>query len=111
MSNGNSKHDIQDENDSDLYTFTYWNNLDVSKAQEAVDYIEEKLKENFKKLKVKDIDKMYKIDDIKSSEENEILVKIKLKKNNGLVERAARNVQSGYRSTNQHLVSIRSIQR
>ena len=103
--------DVQVENDSDLYTFTYWNNLDVSKAQEAVDYIEEKLKENFKKLKVKDIDQIYKIDKIESSEENEILVKMKLKKNNGLVERAARNVQTGYRSKNQHLVSIRSIQR
>ena len=64
------EYDIQDENDSDLYTFTYWNNLDVSKAQEAVDYIEEKLKQNFKKLKVKDIDKIHKTDEIESSEEN-----------------------------------------
>ena len=73
--------------------------MDVSKAQEAVDYIEEKLKTNFKMLKVKDIDKIYKTDENQSSEVTEILVSVTV----------ARNIQTGYRSRNQHLVSIKII--
>ena len=39
-----------------------------------------------------DIDHIYKIYEIESSEEKEFLVKIKLKKNNGLAETATRNI-------------------
>ena len=97
------------ESDCDLYIFTYWDNQKASKAQEALDYIEKTLKHNFKKLKVKDSDQIYKVDEIEHLEENEIQVKVKLKKNNWSVERAARNVQTAYLPENP--VSIKNILR
>ena len=36
-----------DDSDCDLYIFTYWDNLKASKAQDALDYLEKTLKQNF----------------------------------------------------------------
>jgi hypothetical protein len=77
--------EVSDDSDCDLYIFTYWDNFKASKAQDALDYFEKTLKENFKNLKVKDSERIYKVDKIEHLEENEIEVKIKLKKNNWLV--------------------------
>ena len=46
--------------DCDIYIFSYWDNFKVSEAQEAIDYIEGKLKQNFRKNRVKDSDQLYK---------------------------------------------------
>ena len=100
----------QSENDCDMYTFRYWNNQKQSEAQEALDYIEEQLKHNFKKNKVKDSDQVFKVFNVESLDENEIQVKIKMKKDNWPVERSARNVQT----SGEHIpvsVSIKNIQR
>ena len=48
------------ESDCDIYIFRYWDNFKVSEAQEAIDYIEGKLKQNFRKNRVKDSDQLYK---------------------------------------------------
>ena len=103
--------EVNDDSDCDVYIFTYWDNFKASKAQDALDYLEKTLKQNFKNLKVKDSDQIYKVDKIEHLEENEIEVKIKLKKNNWLVERAARNVQTEYLPENPIFVSIKNILR
>ena len=100
-----------DDSDCDLYIFTYWDNFKASKAKDTLDYLEQNLKQNFKNLKVKDSDQIYKVDKIEHLEENEIEVKIKLKKNNWSVERAARNVQTAYLPENPIFVSIKNILR
>ena len=99
------------DSDCDVYIFTYWDNFKVSEAQEAINYIEESLKKNFEKNKVKALDRVFKIYDIKNSDDNEIQVKIKMKKNNWPVELSARNVQTAYNPGNPVSVSIKSIQR
>ena len=83
----------------------------MSKVQEALDYIEKSLKPNFKNLKVKDSDQIYKVDEIEHLEENEIQVKVKLKKNNWSVERAARNTQTAFLPGNPISVSMKNILR
>ena len=105
------ENDVKDKNDSDMYVFGYWNLHEVTKAQEAIDHIEQKLIENFKTLKVKECDRVYKVDGIESLEDNEIQVKIKLKKSNRLVEQAARNIQTYYQPENPNSVTIKYIQR
>ena len=105
------ENDVKDKNDSDMYVFGYWNLHEVTKAQEAIDHIEQKLIENFKRLKVKECDRVYKVDGIESLEDNEIQVKIKLKKSNRLVEQAARNIQTYYQPENPNSVTIKYIQR
>ena len=103
--------EVKDKSDGDIYIFTYWDNFKVSEAQEALNYIEGKLKENFVKLKVKESDQVYKVEGIESLEENEIQIKIKLKKENWLVERSARNVQTAYKPEDPVYVSIKNILR
>ena len=78
-SDDNSK-DADDKMDSDcdVYICTYWDNFKVSEAQEAIDYIEESLKKNFEKNKVKALDRVFKTYDIENSDDNEIQVKIKI---------------------------------
>ena len=99
------------DGDCDVYNFTYWDNFKVSQAQEAINYIVENLKRNFLKNRVKDSDQVFKICEIENLDENEILVKVKLKKNNRPVELSARNVQTVYKPENPVSVSIRNIQR
>ena len=99
------------DNDCDIYVFRYWNNLKMSEAQEAVNHIEEKLKLNFRKNRVKDCDQVYKIDDIKNLDDNEIQVKVKMKKNNWPVELSARNCQTATYPGIPVQVSIKSILR
>ena len=70
------------DSDCDVYICTYWDNFKVSEAQEAIDYIEESLKKNFEKNKVKALDRVFKTYDIENSDDNEICVKIKIMKNN-----------------------------
>jgi hypothetical protein len=53
-----------DDNDFDVYIFTYWDNFKDSKAQEALDYIEKSLKQNFKNFNVNDSNQIYKVDEI-----------------------------------------------
>ena len=103
--------EVKDKSDGDIYIFTYWDNFKVSEAQEALNYIEGKLKENFVKLKVKESDQVYKVEGIEKLEENEIQIKIKLKKENWLVERSARNVQTAYKPEDPVYVSIKNILR
>ena len=43
------------DSDCDLYICTYWDNFKVSEAQKAINYIEESLKKNFEKNKVKSL--------------------------------------------------------
>ena len=100
-----------DDSDYDIYTFRYWDNFKPSEAQEAINYIEEKLKQNFKKSKIKDSDQVFKVDSIENYEDNQILVKIKLKKDNWPVELAARNVQIATLPGNPIGVSINDIKR
>ena len=66
------------DSDCDVYICTYWDNFKVSEAQEAIDYIEESLKKNFEKNKVKALDRVFKTYDIENSDDNEIQVKIKI---------------------------------
>ena len=99
------------DGDCDVYNFTYWDNFKVSQAQEAINYIVENLKRNFLKNRVKDSDQVFKICEIENLDENEILVKVKLKKNNWPVELSARNVQTVYKPENPVYVSIKNIQR
>ena len=47
------------DSDCDVYIFTYWDNEKKSKAQEAINYIEGKLKEKFIKNKVKESDQVF----------------------------------------------------
>ena len=105
------ENNVKDKNDSDMYVFGYWNLHEVTKAQEAIDHIEQKLIQSFKTLKVKECDQVYKVDGIESLEDNEIQVKIKLKKSNRLVEQAARNIQTYYQPENPNSVTIKYIQR
>ena len=98
------------DSDCDVYIFTYWDNEKKSKAQEAINYIEGKLKEKFIKNKVKESDQVFNFFEIESLGENEIQLKVKMKKNNWPVEKSARNVQtSGLDSP--FSVSIKTIQR
>ena len=60
-----------------VYIFRYWDNFKVSEAQEAIDQIEEKLKQYFRRNRVKDLDQVFKIDDIENLEDDEIQVKVK----------------------------------
>ena len=103
--------EVNDDSDCDVYIFTYWDNFKASKAQDALDYLEKTLKQNFKNFKVKDSDQIYKVDKIEHLDENEIEVKIKLRKNNRSVEQAARNVQTAYLPENPIFVSIKNILR
>ena len=99
------------DSDSDVYTFTYWDNFKVSQAQEAINYIEDNLKKNFLKNRVNDLDQVFKICGVEKADENEILVKVKLKKNNWPVELSARNTQTVYSPEIPVSVSIQKIQR
>ena len=83
----------------------------MSRAQEAINYVEENLKRNFLKNRVKDLDQVFKICDVENADENEIQMKVKLKKNNWPVELSARNVQTAYKPENPVSVSIKNIQR
>ena len=65
----------------------------MSEAQEALNHIEEKLKLNFKRNNVKDSDRVFKVFNVESLDDNEIQVKIKMKKNNWPVELSARILQ------------------
>ena len=99
------------DGDCDVYTFTYWDNFKVSQAQEAINYIEENLKKNFLKNRVRDLDQVFKICGVENADENEIQVKVKLKKNNWPVELSARNTQTVYNPEDPVSVSIQEIQR
>ena len=103
--------EVEDDSDCDIYIFRYWDNFNTSKAQEALDYIEKNIKQNFKKNKVKDSDQIYKVHKIENLEDNEIKVKVKLKKNNWSVERSARNVQTASQPGDPVSVSIKTILR
>ena len=99
------------ESDCDIYIFRYWDNFNTSKTQEALDYIEKNIKQNFKKNKVKDSDQIYKVHKSENLEDNEIKVKVKLKKNNWSVERSAGNVQTASQPGDPVSVSIKTILR
>ena len=103
--------EVKDDNDFDIYIFRYGDNINTSKAQDALKYIEKTLKQNFKNSKVKDSDQIYKVDEIKNLYDNEIQVKVKLKKNNWSVERSARNVQTASQPGDPVSVSIKSFLR
>ena len=81
-----------------------------SEPQEAKDYIDRKLKQTFKKNKVKKYDQVYKICNFEYLEGNELQVKVKMRKNNWPVELSARNLQTSGRD-NPISVSIKTIQR
>ena len=66
--------DTVDLTDCDVYTIRYWNNQKVSEAQEALNHIEEKLKLNFKRNNVKDSDRVFKVFNVESLDDNEIHV-------------------------------------
>ena len=45
--------DDKDDSDCDIYVFRYWDNFNTSKAQDALDYIENTLKQKIKNNEVK----------------------------------------------------------
>ena len=57
------------------------------------------------------LEQVFKICDVENAEENEIQVKVKLKKNNWPVELSARNTQTVYNPEDPVSVSIQKIQR
>ena len=77
----------------DTFIYTYRDNMKCSVADEAVDFIENSLSKNFDQSKVKVTDRMYQILRPRQMDENEIEIKLNLKKNNWLVERSARKIQ------------------
>ena len=95
------------ENDFDIYTFSYWDTTKSSEAQEAINHIEGKLKQNFERCQVKESDRVYKINRV-DKDENEIIVDLKLKKDMR-VEHSARGVQTT--SQDEIIVSIQKITR
>ena len=71
----------------------YFDTLKPTKAQDAIDFVNEKLKFNFDRYKVKESDRVFKIGHVQQSGE-EILLQIKLKKNCPLkAENAVKNMQ------------------
>ena len=98
------------DKDCDVYIIRYWDNRKSSEAQEALNYIEENLNLNFKKNKVKETDQVYKICAIENHKENEIEVKVKMKKDNWPVELSARNLQTSGQE-GQVSVSLKNILR
>ena len=103
--------DDKDDSDCDIYVFRYWDNFNTSKAQDALDYIENTLKQKFKNNKVTVSDQIYKVHKIENLDDNEIEVKVKLKKKNCPVELSARNVQTAYQEGDPVSVSIKTILR
>ena len=81
--------------DTDLYIYSYWDNLKSSNAEEAIDYIEGHLKQNFNDFNVIRSDQIYQIFAPTIMEDNEIEIKVNLKKNALPVEHSAWKVQSG----------------
>ena len=81
--------------DTDLYIYSYWDNLKSSNAEEAIDYIEGHLKQNFNDFNVIRSDQVYQIFAPIIMKDNEIKIKVNLKKNALLVEHNAQKVQSG----------------
>ena len=77
-----------------MYIHNYWDNLKGSNAEEAVDYTEGHLKQNFNDFNVIRSDQVYQIFAPTIMEDNEIEIKVKLKKNALLVEHSTRKVQS-----------------
>jgi hypothetical protein len=64
------------KDDSDIYIFRYWDNFNSSRAQDALDYIEKNLQQNFKKNKVMDSDQIYKIHELKILESPYLVTEI-----------------------------------
>ena len=73
-------------------------------------HIEEKLKLNFKRNNVEDSDRVFKVFNVESLDDNEIQVKIKIKKNNWPVELSARTLQTSGEDIPVS-ISIQNIQR
>ena len=68
--------------------------MKCSIADEAIDFMESSLNKNFEDSKVKMSDRVYQIMKPMQMEE-EIEIEVNLKKNNWLVERSARRIQTG----------------
>ena len=79
----------------DTFIYTYRDNVKCGIAEEAVDFFEDCLTKNFEENKVKNQDRVYQIFSPKHVEDNDIEVRLNLKKNNWLVERSARKIQTG----------------
>ena len=58
---------IENEVDCELYEVKYFDTLKPTKAQDAVDFVNEKLKFNFDRYKVKESDRVFKIGHVKKS--------------------------------------------
>ena len=69
--------------------------MKCSIADEAIDFIENSLSKTFDQSKVKVTDRMHQILRPRQMDENEIEIKLNLKKNNWLVECSARRIQTG----------------
>ena len=91
---------VEDEtellNDHDIYVFNFWDNQKQSNTKEAVEYLESRLKHNFSKNGVKGRDKAFKTFDVKRGDENEIQLKVMMKKNsrNSPLDQSARDCQT-----------------
>ena len=81
--------------DTDLYTFIYWDKLKKSVPKEAVDYVTKKLQSRFRMDNIENFNQKIDVCGVARSSqyENEIAVKVKLKKNASHVEKAARTIQ------------------
>ena len=96
------------DSEYDLYVFSYWDNLKVSKIHEASSVIENRLKDCFKKNMVKHEDQAVSICDVQQHEENEVRVLVKLKKNVLKLEHSARNCQT-FKPNDPAQISLKTI--
>ena len=88
---------VKSDEEYDTYLFSYWDNKKEGNSKEAIECISNNLTYNFSKNGVLEKDRVFDIFEVTEHEdnENEIELKVKLKKNNWPVELSARNCQTG----------------
>ena len=89
--------DVKSDEEYDTYLFSYWDNKKQGNSKEAIECISNNLTYNFSKNGVLEKDRVFDIFEVTEHEdnENEIELKVKLRKNNWPVELSARNCQTG----------------
>ena len=68
------------ESDEEIFTYTYHDTLKPSDSREAVAYLSAKLQQDFNQMNIKDQDRDFKILGAHLVEDNDVEVKIKMKK-------------------------------
>ena len=81
------------ESDEEIFTYTYHDTLKPSDSREAVAYLSAKLQQDFNQMNIKDQDRDFKILGAHLVGDNDVEVKMKMKK---CVISCARNIQTRY---------------